>query len=103
MITSPLLASLDGISHGFGTRTDADPPFPGVVTVKQVHGTYLYVVEEERRIEKPGYDILMTGQRGAPIGAKTADCLPILMVETETSIVVAVYAGWRGTQAEIVS
>ncbi len=102
MISSPLLASVDGIFHGFGTRTDDPPPLPGLVTVKQVHGTYLYFVGEDRRIEKPGYDILMTGQPGTAIGVKTADCLPILMVEPEKRLVVAAHAGWKGTAARIV-
>lgn len=102
MISSPLLATVPGIVHGFGTQTDADPPFPGIVTVKQVHGTYLYFVEEDRRIEKPGYDILMTAQRGTAIGVKTADCLPILLVELERRIIAAAHAGWRGTKGRII-
>lgn len=101
MIHSPLLSTVEGTIHGFGTRTDSELP-TSVVTVKQVHGTYLYFVGEDRRIEKPGYDILMTGQRGTPIGVKTADCLPILLVETEKRIVAAAHAGWRGTASCII-
>ena len=101
MISSPLLASVDGLLHGFGTRSEEPPPLPDLVTVKQVHGTYLYFVGEDRRIEKPGYDILMTGQPGTAIGVRTADCLPILMVEPEKRLVVAAHAGWRGTSARI--
>ncbi|MBI4196636.1 MAG: hypothetical protein HY539_02325, partial [Deltaproteobacteria bacterium] len=59
MIQSPLLTTFSFINHAFGTLADDKIP-SDVVTVKQVHGTYLYFVEEDREIEKPGYDILMT-------------------------------------------
>lgn len=103
MICSPLLQSIPGVMHSFGTRSDPDPPIPGLITVKQVHGTYLYFVEEHWRIEKPGYDILMTSESGTTIGVKTADCLPILIVEPEKKIVAAAHAGWRGTAEGVVT
>ncbi|MBI2500465.1 MAG: polyphenol oxidase family protein [Deltaproteobacteria bacterium] len=94
MIQSPLLTTFSFINHAFGTLADDKIP-SDVVTVKQVHGTYLYFVEEDREIEKPGYDILMTEKKGTRIGVKTADCLPILMVEPKKRIIVAAHAGWR--------
>jgi len=96
VITSPLLTTIPGLFHGFGTRSTEDP-VPGLLTVKQVHGTYVYYLGEDREIEKPGYDILMTHKRGTAIGIKTADCLPVLMVEPEKGIIAAVHAGWKGT------
>ncbi|MBI2068041.1 MAG: peptidoglycan editing factor PgeF [Deltaproteobacteria bacterium] len=100
MIQSPLLTTFSFINHAFGTLADDKIP-SDVVTVKQVHGTYLYFVEEDREIEKPGYDILMTEKKGTRIGVKTADCLPILMVEPKKRIIVAAHAGWRGTLEKI--
>jgi YfiH family protein len=35
------------------------------------------------------------------VGIKTADCLPILLIDPENHVVSAVHAGWRGTVAEI--
>ena len=39
---------------------------------------------------------------GALLGIQTADCIPVLVVDTRQRIVAAFHAGWRGTLARIV-
>jgi YfiH family protein len=48
-------------------------------------------------------DALLTGQPGLLLAAQTADCVPILLVDTERRAVAAVHAGWRGTLARVVA
>lgn len=95
MITSPLLEKIPWIAHGFGTVADLRPE--NVVTVKQVHGVAILEPEAVPAAEPEGYDTVLTDRAGLAAAVKTADCQPILMVETEERIVAAVHAGWKGT------
>lgn len=100
MITSPLLASIPNIVHLFGTLDDKDLP-ENLVTARQVHGTEIYSAREAGPPAQGGFDILFSSRRGIAVGVKTADCLPILIVEPEIGVVAAAHAGWRGTLREI--
>ena len=72
--------------------------------VSQVHGRNVVCVHAEsavddvRRIEADG---LVTGVAGVAVGARTADCVPILLAHPGTGAVAAVHAGWRGVVARI--
>jgi YfiH family protein len=86
--------------HGFGTR-DANPKAD--VTLKQVHSNGVCNVNGWRpqQREKEG-DALIADEVGKSIGVRTADCVPILMLDCRTRAIAAVHAGWRGTAGEIV-
>ena len=47
-------------------------------------------------------DALLEDTPGAVVAVKTADCIPILLVDERRRAVAAVHAGWRGTAAGIV-
>ncbi|MGA2740636.1 MAG: polyphenol oxidase family protein, partial [Bryobacteraceae bacterium] len=47
-------------------------------------------------------DALLENTPGHLVAVKTADCIPILLVDEERRAVAAVHAGWRGTAAGIV-
>lgn len=99
MISSPLLKKIPGIAHGFGTIPD---PRPGnAVTVKQVHGARILEPEGVLKSEPEGYDTVLTDRPGLAVAVKTADCLPILVVEPKSRVVAAVHAGWKGTLARV--
>jgi YfiH family protein len=84
--------------HGFGTR-DASP---GVdVTLRQVHSNRVVYVNGLRDREEEG-DALITDHIGQSIGIRTADCVPILLLDSKNRAIAAVHAGWRGTASEIV-
>jgi YfiH family protein len=44
-------------------------------------------------------DALLENTPGSVVAVKTADCLPILLVDDRRRAVAAVHAGWRGTAA----
>ena len=46
-------------------------------------------------------DALIASQPGATVAVKTADCVPLLLVDERKRRVAAVHAGWRGTLAAI--
>ena len=44
----------------------------------------------------------MSDRSGILVGVKTADCVPVLLADTNTKAFAAVHAGWRGTVQSIV-
>ena len=92
------LGELKWLAHGFGTRHES----PRVdVTLRQIHS--------DRVVEATGVtdracegDALTTNQTGHAVGVRTADCVPILLVDTGSRAVAAIHAGWRGSAVAIV-
>jgi polyphenol oxidase len=99
-------SELDGfpwLIHGFGTRQSDIPGwFANLATVKQVHSNICVAAEGRRGVLGEG-DALLEDRPGAVIAVKTADCIPILLVDERHRAVAAVHAGWRGTVARIVA
>lgn len=50
----------------------------------------------------PAADALLTQEPGVLLSVRTADCLPVLIADTQRRAVAAVHAGWRGTLQHIV-
>ncbi|HEU5342216.1 peptidoglycan editing factor PgeF [Edaphobacter sp.] len=81
-----------------------------LVTVRQVHSNAVHAVGEEAftgslettegKAVLEG-DGLMTQVPGVMIAVGTADCVPVLLVDTRLRAVAALHAGWRGTVAGI--
>jgi YfiH family protein len=97
---SPRLEQFPWLRHGFGTRLSTDwLDNAGLATAKQIHSDQILVAD------KPGHlgpgDALISRRPGVTVAIRTADCLPILIVDPRTRTVAAVHAGWRGVVAEI--
>jgi YfiH family protein len=94
-----LLASLNWLEHGFGTReTNLDQT--AMARLQQIHSAVSLVARE------PGCagagDALVTRTQGIAVSVRTADCFPILLADPETRSIAAVHAGWQGTAAGVV-
>jgi YfiH family protein len=88
--------------HGFGTRQSDIPGwFANLGTVKQIHSAICVAADGRCGVLGQG-DALLEDRPGAVIAVKTADCMPILLVDERHRAVAAVHAGWRGTAARIV-
>lgn len=75
-----------------------------LATAWQVHGDRIKIVEDLRdalRSEERA-DALISHLRGALVGVKTADCVPVLVGDPVTGSYAAIHAGWRGTAQSIV-
>ena len=88
--------------HGFGTRL-ADIPdiFAHLATLKQIHSSECVAAQGRKGVIGEG-DALLENQPGSVVAVKTADCIPVLLVDERLHAVAAVHAGWRGTVAGIV-
>ena len=109
LITVPGFAGVrQGVQHFFGTRHDVPGPDRSalvVVSVKQVHGTDVLIVDHPvsgAPAIEGGWDALVTDQPGVLLTVRTADCVPVLIHDPVRNIVAAVHAGWRGAVAGIV-
>jgi polyphenol oxidase len=66
---------------------------------RQIHGTDIYFLENnsvEGVVRGDEADAVVTRLRGIALGILTADCVPILLADTQSGITAAVHAGWRG-------
>lgn len=75
-------------------------PWP-LVQLKQIHSATVHRID--RATDKPmSGDGLITNTPGLLLAIKTADCVPVLIVDVKRRAVGAFHAGWRGTVARIV-
>ena len=66
-----------------------------LVTVHQVHSADVVAVDGPLA-ERPRADAMVTATPGIALGVLTADCQPVLFADTETGVIGAAHAGWRG-------
>ena len=97
----PQWSGLPWLVHGFGTRlADIPSAFSELATLKQIHSAECLLAAGRTGQLGQG-DALLENSPGAVIAVKTADCLPILLVDEQHRAIAAVHAGWRGTVAGI--
>jgi hypothetical protein len=68
---------------------------------QQVHGTNYLFCEGQGLQHNDQADILIAHTTGCSIAVRSADCLPILLIDTQAGVAAAVHAGWRGTVQNI--
>jgi polyphenol oxidase len=69
-----------------------------LVWMQQVHGTGVAVVEGPQDGAVPATDALVTATRGLVLAVLVADCVPILLADSDRGIVAAVHAGREGVR-----
>ena len=106
----PALSAVTSLVHGFeqrlpGSGTESHDEGCARVAraldgagrlllLRQVHGA---TVVEAHWEGTPEADASVATAPGFLLGIKTADCLPVLLVDPERQLVAAAHAGWRGT------
>ena len=78
-----------------------------VISMPQIHSNRVIYATSDMRGE--GYflppscecDGYVTDSVGVSIGVRTADCVPVLLEDSEAGVVAALHAGWRGTFSDI--
>lgn len=104
------------LAHGFSTRCTGDfLDWPadsdiaesfgespcGTAMLRQVHSRDYVRADRPWGADRPAADAVVTDRTGVLVGVRTADCLPVLLVDPRTRSVAAVHAGWRGTAAGV--
>lgn len=83
-----------------------DLPQQALCFTKQVHGSEVRIVTQEDRRElftpyKYEADGIVTNVKGLPLVCFTADCVPVLLCDSDAGVVGAIHCGWRSTVADI--
>jgi purine-nucleoside/S-methyl-5'-thioadenosine phosphorylase / adenosine deaminase len=96
----------DRVERNWETLSTAfEVPRRQFFVVNQVHEDRILLIDEEH--PKPSdnqllqYDAIVTDRPGLAIGIKTADCVPILVVDPVRRVIGAIHAGWKGTSLGI--
>ncbi|HQO75625.1 MAG TPA: peptidoglycan editing factor PgeF [Candidatus Saccharicenans sp.] len=94
--------------HGFGLagfkledlKADSRLASFQAVEMNQEHSTRVLLIEQppESKISADG---LITARPELFLIVKTADCLPVFLVDTKHRVVAALHGGWRGTGGRI--
>jgi YfiH family protein len=104
----PRLAKAGWLVHGFGRagwgeedlRTSAALQDFRPVIMHQLHSDIVHRLGGVPSGKLEG-DALMTDVPGLLLVIRTADCLPVFLVDESLRAVAAVHCGWRGTRARI--
>ncbi len=101
---------IPSLVHGFGTRywgedgLDSCQELAGFrqVSLRQTHSDIVHTITRYPH-EKMEGDALVTDRPGILLIIKTADCLPVLVVDPQRRVVAAVHCGWRGTLKNVIA
>jgi YfiH family protein len=96
------------IVHGFGDKTwkkqdlEVHPRLRKFkpVFLRQIHSDILHVVDGVHEELLSG-DALLTDKHDLLLVIKTADCLPVLIVDSDQKVVAAVHCGWKSTSQRL--
>jgi hypothetical protein len=104
LITVPRFNRIPFLHHGFGDagwkakdfKKKAEWKNFGLLSLNQVHSDIVHFV---RRVPCAGLkgDAALTDLPRIFLIIKTADCLPVLLVDDKKRIIAAVHCGWKGT------
>jgi hypothetical protein len=105
----------ESLNVGVGSRDDPEAvrrnraraaaalgaPPERLLTCYQIHSA-VAVVAEGPWSERPEADAVASRAPGLMLGALSADCAPVLMVDPEARVIAAAHAGWKGALGGIV-
>jgi YfiH family protein len=83
-----------------GATNAKGDPWP-LLQVKQIHSAIVHRMSAPAHEPLAG-DGLITNTAGLLLAIKTADCVPVLVVDGKRRVIGAFHAGWRGTVARII-
>ena len=72
----------------------------GIIALNQEHGDTIVIVDHVPKTTMTG-DAIIAVNSGLYPSIKTADCLPLLIIDPVKQISAAIHAGWRGTVLRI--
>jgi len=106
--TVPKLDPVPGLLHGFGDARWSEADLQAFAATKGMRPVIMHQLHSDivhRLDEAPGGtlegDALMTNVPGLLLVIRTADCLPVLLIDAANRAVAAVHCGWRGTEKRI--
>ena len=74
----------------------------GIVMAHQLHGREVIIVKRDTprlRAERLMGDVIVSNDPEVAVAVRAADCVPLLVADSQTGSVGAIHAGWRGLAA----
>ena len=71
----------------------------GIGYLNQIHSDLIFNFDGNIR----DGDALITDRIKIAVGVFTADCVPVILVDTRASVIAAIHSGWKGTKSMIVN
>ena len=68
-----------------------------VLYLKQVHSDIVKIYDGQNDFNDNEGDAIITNKKNVVIGAFTADCVPVILVNEEKNTIAAIHSGWKGT------
>lgn len=107
--TIPRLEKVPYLVHGFGKKSWEEKDFKRMPKWKdfklffldQIHSNIIQFIDKITK-EKLKGDAMITNLPLLLLLIKTADCLPILIIDESRKVIAAVHCGWRGTSKRVV-
>lgn len=104
VLTIPRFNRIPFLFHGFGTSQWRERDFKKVegwenfriLSLEQVHSDVVHFIEEIPSTKLRG-DALVTALPSLFLVVKSADCLPVLLLDKRRRVIAAAHCGWRGT------
>jgi YfiH family protein len=108
-VVIPEWEKIPSLVHGFGNKDWQSADFEAhprlrnfkLLSMHQIHSDILHIVHDVPEEPLAG-DALLTDLRDILLVIKTADCLPILIVDPKIQAIAAVHCGWRSTSQGLV-
>lgn len=94
------LERIGAVSRVAGSRNGRRLPWP-LITLRQIHSDIIHCVDSVPAQALAG-DGMITATAALLLAIQTADCLPVILVDTKHRAVGVFHAGWRGTVKRIV-
>lgn len=88
-------------------REDVEKTFKNIFTLKnlsknkQIHSDIVNKVTKDNIGKIIDGDAIITNEKNVPLLILTADCVPVVLVDTKNKAVGLAHAGWRGTYSKI--
>lgn len=99
----PLLYhNIDSRIEAFSTKKDSELPYH-VIQSHQIHSDGIAIITDPSvtRGDLEGIDAMITRLKNVAIGARTADCVPILLYDPVHEVIASIHSGWRGTTLKL--
>jgi hypothetical protein len=108
-LTIPRLEQIPFLVHGFGTRRFKERDFKNkkewkglkLLFLDQVHSNVIHLIDKVPPKKLKG-DAMVTRLPTLLLIIRTADCLPVLIVDESRKVIAAVHCGWRGSAKRVV-
>lgn len=108
-LTIPRWEQISYLAHGFGIWKGKDEGFRKkseetgfkLLFLDQVHSDRIRFIDRVPERKSKG-DAMVTDVPGFLLVIKTADCLPVLIVDESKKVIAAVHCGWKGTSKRVV-